>query len=397
MTLGNALGFWVNYAGANPPPTLAAPHGVTATAGNAQVAISWTLVTGATSYNVYRSTASGTQGTKIGSSATAGYTDSTAVNGTTYFYSITAVNGAGEGAVSSQSGPATPISSAISVQKVPGTGQITVYAAGDNGTYSNINPMSYTDNHDGTITDNLTGLMWQQGDSSPTTYSQTDAATYCSGSSLGGHSDWRLPSIRELQGIVNYGNYGPAISTTYFPSTQSSFYWSSTAYDNNAAVAWVVEFTFGAVRYVTTVPTTMKYARCVRLGKSQPPSLVDNGNGTITDNVTTLMWQKQDDGTQKTWANALSYCSGLSLGGYADWRLPNVKELTSIVNYTLWNPAIDLTYFPAAQSNSYWSSTTDVHNTVNAVAWNVLFFDGGADNSAGEANVFYARCVRLGQ
>src|SRR5208283_3026477 len=57
-----------------------------------------------------------------------------------------------------------------------------------------------------------------------------------------------------------------------------------------------------------------------------PMSFTDNGNSTGSDNVTGLMWQKQDDGTTRTWANAGTYCSSLSIGGYSDWRLPTVTE-----------------------------------------------------------------------
>jgi hypothetical protein len=59
-----------------------------------------------------------------------------------------------------------------------------------------------------------------------------------------------------------------------------------------------------------------------------------NGNGTITDNVTGLMWQQADDGITRDWENSLSYCEGLSLGGHIDWHLPNAKELHSIVDYS---------------------------------------------------------------
>ena len=96
---------------ASPLPSVpSAPTGVSATAGNAQVSLTWTAVSGATSYKVYRSTTSGTQGTLLGTSTSAAYTDSTAANGVTYYYTITAVNAGGESAGSTQvSGtPQTP-------------------------------------------------------------------------------------------------------------------------------------------------------------------------------------------------------------------------------------------------------------------------------------------------
>lgn len=132
---------------------------------------------------------------------------------------------------------------------------------------------------------------------------------------------------------------------------------------------------------------------------------VDNGNGTVTDTATNLMWQKcsagqpNDPGCSGAAAayvwdgsqGAIGYCEGLTLGGYNDWRLPNIKELTSIVDLTTYSPSIKLAYFQNTQSSSYWSSTTLSDFTTSA--WCVNFFDGitwGSD----KANTYYVRCVR---
>jgi hypothetical protein len=98
--------------GVTPPVSAAtptAPTGLQAVAGNAQVTVSWTAVTAAQSYNVYRSTIQGQQGNKIGTSAASTYADGTAANGTTYYYEVTGVNAAGEGAASAQTSGATPV------------------------------------------------------------------------------------------------------------------------------------------------------------------------------------------------------------------------------------------------------------------------------------------------
>ncbi|MCP4708012.1 MAG: DUF1566 domain-containing protein, partial [Planctomycetes bacterium] len=60
----------------------------------------------------------------------------------------------------------------------------------------------------------------------------------------------------------------------------------------------------------------------------------DNGNGTITDNSTGSMWMQVDSGKGMAWEDALGYCEDLEYAGYSDWRLPNAKELQSIVDYT---------------------------------------------------------------
>jgi hypothetical protein len=126
-----------------------------------------------------------------------------------------------------------------------------------------------------------------------------------------------------------------------------------------------------------------------------PPSYTDNGNGTITDNVTTLMWQKEDDNTTRRWSDAVTYCDNLTLGGYYDWRLPSKKELISIVNYGTNFPAIDTTFFPNTNSSFYWSSTTDTIST--SMARLVDFGDGFVGYHTKSDYYFYVRCVRGGQ
>ncbi|ETR68273.1 MAG: fimh-like protein [Candidatus Magnetoglobus multicellularis str. Araruama] len=74
--------------------------------------------------------------------------------------------------------------------------------------------------------------------------------------------------------------------------------------------------------------------------------LVDNGNGTITDKSTCLIWQKNASNKTMAWNQALSYCENLRLSGKSDWRLPNLEELRSIVDYSKYNPAIDEAIFP---------------------------------------------------
>lgn len=103
--------------------------------------------------------------------------------------------------------------------------------------------------------------------------------------------------------------------------------------------------------------------------------LIDNGDGTVTDTETGLMWQ-QDDGGYRNWNDAISYCENLILpaGGYDDWRLPNRNELQSIVDYTRYTPSINTTVFPNTMSACYWTSTTSAGNSAYAC---VIFFDDG--------------------
>ena len=119
---------------------------------------------------------------------------------------------------------------------------------------------------------------------------------------------------------------------------------------------------------------------------------VDNNDGTVTDNKTGLMWQKTNDGVRRTWQDAIDYCKGLDLAGYRDWRCPTMHELTSIVDYELYNPAMDPVFH--ARSNFYWSATTLAGGSF--LAWDLLFGGGVADNDGKTDGGFYVRAVRGG-
>lgn len=97
---------------------------------------------------------------------------------------------------------------------------------------------------DNVVLDNNTGLMWQQ--TIPTsTYSWDKAVSYCDGLTYAGYSDWRLPTPQEFLTIVDNSRYKPAIDTTYFPNTPSSYFWSSSTYASSTSYAWGVDFGIG--------------------------------------------------------------------------------------------------------------------------------------------------------
>jgi len=126
-------------------------------------------------------------------------------------------------------------------------------------------------------------------------------------------------------------------------------------------------------------------------------AFVDNGNGTITDTGTGLMWQKATAPGTYIWEQALTYCENLTLGGHSDWRLPNRNELQAIVDYSRYNPAIDTTYFPGTVASGYWSSTTGAYDTGDALyAWTVNF-NVGLVSGYGKGHDYSVRAVRGGQ
>lgn len=133
-----------------------------------------------------------------------------------------------------------------------------------------------------------------------------------------------------------------------------------------------------------------------------PMSFTDNGNGTVTDNNTGLIWQQQDDGNYYNWyqasgtydaiynPTAINVCGALG----ADWRLPTKKELMSIVDYSIPYPGPTINpVFTNTKQSYYWSSTTFAYEPRNA--WGVQFYFGYVD-SYGKGNYMYVRCVRGG-
>jgi hypothetical protein len=99
------------------------------------------------------------------------------------------------------------------------------------------------DNGNGTVTDEATGMMWQQETLRPMNWKQ--ALNYCECLNLGGYTDWRMPTIKELMSLVDYDRYTPAINTAYFFNAVPSFYWSSTELAYGMETTWGVNFGYG--------------------------------------------------------------------------------------------------------------------------------------------------------
>ncbi|MDV7186358.1 DUF1566 domain-containing protein [Lutibacter sp. TH_r2] len=241
------------------------------------------------------------------------------------------------------------------------TGQVTLYdndgatisslSSGDSfygqdATYLKGATMDYTDNGDGTVTDNNTGLMWQQVPSA-SNYTWQEAVDYCDDLELSGYDDWRIPSLKELFSISDFNTGWPYINTTYFnlasgEVTKDEQFWSSNYYvgvtvEGGSSAAFGVNHVTGHIKAYaanSNGPIGGKYVRAVRGGTYGTNNFSDNGDGTISDTNTGLMWAQDDDGITLDWEDALAYAESSELGGYNDWRLPNVKELQTIVDYS---------------------------------------------------------------
>ncbi len=291
--------------------------------------------------------------------------------------------------------------------------------------------------------DNVTGLIWEIKTDDGGIHDKDNTYTWCdpdpntnggntgecgngpdtkdfinalNKASFGGFSDWRLPTIKELSTLVDRGRYEPAIDIRYFPKTNSSsFYscWSYTTLVNNANYAWGVYFNDGEIglNYKSSKSKNKgNYGRAVRGKPLQSSSFVDNHDGTITDTATGLMWQKCSMGqtynastngcdgsaTKYTWQQALAECEGLELADHNDWRMPNINELQSIVDYSRHKPTVDATYFPNTSSSEYWSSTTPTNSSYMNYAWRVNF-NVGYISDYDKDNPDYVRAVRSGQ
>ncbi len=161
----------------------------------------------------------------------------------------------------------------------------------------------------------------------------------------------------------------------------------------NTSNAYTVSF-LDATSYGLS-KTGSNYIRCVSGSKkSAALHYIDNGDETVTDNVTGLTWQKCSSSTsgsscgtgsvtQYAWVNALNYCTNLTLAGKT-WRLPNANELASLAD--LKTNGISLTYFPGTPFSAYWTSTSQ---SGTASAFEIVNSIGGAVKNSGSP----VRCV----
>lgn len=281
------------------------------------------------------------------------------------------------------------------------------------------NPFNYIDNGDGTISDLTTGLMWQKDAVEKQTYSEAqEGAAVCT---LGGYDDWRVPTIKELYSLIDFNGVTgrdessstPYLNNDYFTIYYGdedagerfidSQYLSSTKYVGTAmysdSIVFGVNFIDGRIKgYPSIDPRTGEekpyytlYVRDnVNYGENQ---FVDNGDGTITDTATGLMWMQLDSGSfdignngAMNWEEALEWAENFEYAECDDWKLPDAKELQSIVDYSRCpeitdSPAIDpifnctlITVEEGVKDYGfYWTSTTHLDGPLGKSAAYVAF------------------------
>ncbi len=299
---------------------------------------------------------------------------------------------------------------------------------GQDSQFEHITPV-YTKSSDGlTVKDEVTGLTWQKTYEKPTSggmyywaETQTEVDNL-NNQNYGGYNDWRVPTIKELYSLWNASVGWPYINTNYFDiiytdeqDLSHAIFWSSDKYTGvlgnisgdtpGAELAFGVNFGTGHIKAYTISVGPKHFVRCVRGNLAYGVNLFQkNNDGTVSDLATGLMWQQSDNGSGIDWEHALAYAqtqNNSNYLGHNDWRLPNSKELQSLVDYTRSpyatnaanvGPAINAMFSCTGIINAggkadypfYWTSTSAIPNAngTYANAWHVAF--GLADNGSGE-------------
>ncbi|MBT8394391.1 MAG: DUF1566 domain-containing protein [Bacteroidia bacterium] len=295
---------------------------------------------------------------------------------------------------------------------------------GQDAQYSGNQP-SYKDNGDGTLVDNVTGLMWQQSfdHNNDGEIDYSDKLSYDeilnlveNGVSYAGYYDWRLPTIKEMYSLIIFSgrdispeststdNLIPFINNATFEFAYGDLSAGERLIDMQCATTNVyvsnevertvfgVNFADGRIKgYGASMPfgnEDKAFNYLLVRGRTDygVNEFTDNGDGTVSDTATGLMWMQNDSGSGLIWKDALSYAENFEFAGYNDWRLPNAKELQSIVDYSRSpafnnSAAIDPIFNSTQITNEagqidypwYWSGTTHASIVSGSAAAYVSF------------------------
>ncbi len=247
--------------------------------------------------------------------------------------------------------------------------------------------------------DKTTSLVWQDDVKSQATLKKhKDAVKYCEDLNLGGYSDWRLPTLEELRTLVNFDKSTPAFKDGLknLPVGKDLSCWTSDMDKEFKTSAWRIDFATGADQRFFT--NAKHFTRCVRSDKKNTAKCTKDASKQVVvcedeheTYVGKLMWQddKNVNTIKKTLSQAKEYCKNLKLGGYSDWRVPNIKELLSISDVSKCEPAIKDGF---NKVEGYFLSSS-AHKAFKDRIW-VAGFCYGDDDDARLDDSLKVRCVR---
>lgn len=249
------------------------------------------------------------------------------------------------------------------------------------------------------VVDADTGLWWPKALNTSPNYTWDQALVYCADLQFAGNDDWRLADCYEISTIVDWWRTKPALNPSVFLGAPNMWAWTSCFSEQS----WAFALNPGRGDIGPLLTDTKEYAWCVR-GEShavfgpQSPRFAQEGAaaGILRDNATGLLWQRVDDGVKRSWLEATSYCPDLTLEGVANWRLPHIDELWSIVDANRDpaggnNPTLDLA-FGHQPNDWYWSSTAHFNPPSTGSAWSVHFGTASREPKNKDSG-FLARCV----
>jgi len=269
----------------------------------------------------------------------------------------------------------------------------------------------FQDNRDGTVTDRLTNLTWLKDADSFGEIPWMQAMQAARSLANGSHGlkdgscpgDWRAPNIRELFSLIDFSAHDPIITPNHpFDGVRSAIYWTSTSLTPAPHITWMMTLGIGPTVFDLKTssnrlwPVKGKQSRVPKTGQAgcwdahgaplgscqgsgqdgelqagaapPTPRFADNNDGTVTDNMTGLVWLKNANPFGlRTWAQGLALCNSLESGVYGltdgshagDWRMPNIREAESVVDYGQVGPCLPQGHpFIGVRPSSYWTSTS---------------------------------------
>lgn len=219
-----------------------------------------------------------------------------------------------------------------------------------------------------TVLDTQTGLMWAAKDNGENIECK-DAKKYCASYRKGGYSDWRLPTIEELEGLYDRQNTGYDISEhgtsgkmflTNLIDLTGWWVWSSDTKKIDS-FSFPLCFNFHLGMKDSGPPTIVPSGRVlpVRGGECR---FITKSNGTVLDSQTGLIWAARDNGENINWMNAKKYCEDYRGGGYSDWRLPTIKELEGLYDESKG-------YYPMDDDTNYIVCLTELIKVTDYSVW----------------------------